>query len=112
MGNLSKKLFRKARSVTPEKARKIADEELGKIKEDFGVQIYSEMLTCLCMYAHNDLKFGKKRLQDLLYGVNEFMTAINDYPGNAMADMRKTLIDECKFDVIVEFGRMGKNDKS
>lgn len=98
MGNLSRKLFKNTCGVSPEKAKKISDEE--------GNTVYAEIVTCLLIVLHNDFGFGRIRLLKALASIDEFMTAIKKYSGNPIPEMRKILLEECKFNIVEEYTKL------
>jgi len=106
MGNLSRKLFKKTKSVTQEKAVKIGIEVYKKKRDEEGSILYAELLACLLACLHNDFGFGRQRLAKALYQVNDLMIGLKNYDGNPVEEARRILKDECKFNIVEEYQKI------
>lgn len=106
MGILTKKLFKKTKSVTQEKAVKIGVEVYKKKRDEEGSKLYAELLACLLVCLHNDFGFGRKRLAKALYQVNDLMVGLKNYNGDPVTEARRILKDECNFNIVEEYQKL------
>ncbi|MBO6179434.1 MAG: hypothetical protein J6O04_09685 [Selenomonadaceae bacterium] len=108
MGTLSKKLFKKTRSVPVDKAKKIGVEAFKKQRVHDVNKAYAEIGTLILLLLHNDFGFGKTRLARVLSAMDDLMRGIKKYDGDPVAEARKILVDECGFNIVEEYAKLMK----
>lgn len=106
MGTLSRKLFKKTRSVNSRDQSRVkaalTKEIYDKVCNDYRPRLMWEMLIILLGFLRCERKFGEKRLREFLRDFNTFADTMrqNNVTLDEISGMLK---EECKFDPAKEY---------
>lgn len=101
MGALARKFNRK--NITPAKAREIAAKEYAARRDDDISEVYGEVIAVAMLYMHNEYGYGEKLLKKWLYGIDDFIEAVQNFGKGNVEEVRRILKEECNIDIQEEY---------
>lgn len=110
IGNLTRKLNRRERRnyerMTPTRVKEIAAREFALQRENEQAESYGTVIALTMLFLNTERGFGKKRLKKFLWDFDDFIEGVKRFGKGNMAEVRKTLLNDCGIDIQQEFKRL------
>ena len=110
IANLTRKLNRRERRkqerMTPTKIKEIAKREYLLQRRDEQAESYGTIIALTLLFLNTERGFGKKRLKKFLWDFDDFLEGVKKFGKGNMAEVRKTLLNDCGIDIQEEFKRL------
>jgi len=105
MGALKRKIHRKEqkKKITTAKAKEIAIKEYTARRDEDISEVYGEVIAVTMLYMHNEYGYGEKRLRKWLYGIDDFIEAVQNFGKGNVEEVRRILKEECNIDIQEEY---------